>query len=48
MITIETLRKRAAKFAKNYADAVYEMGEAQNFIRDLCDIFNLDYRRAVR
>jgi len=48
MITIETLRKRAAKFAKNYADAVYEMGEAQNFIRDLCEIFNLNYRCSVR
>jgi len=48
MITIETLRKRATKFAKNYADAVYEMGEAQNFIRDLCEIFDLNYRRSVR
>jgi len=47
-LTIETLRKRATKFVKNYANSHYEMGEAQNFIRDLCEIFNLNYRRSVR
>ena len=37
MITadIQTLRQRATKFAKDYADAYYEMGEAQSFIIDL-------------
>ena len=30
---------RAYAFAKDYASASYEMGQAQNFIRDLCEVF---------
>jgi type I restriction-modification system DNA methylase subunit len=48
MLTIETLRNRATKFARNFSDATYEMGKAQTFIIDLCKIFELDYLRAVR
>lgn len=48
MISIETLRKNATKFANNFADANYEMGQAQSFIIEFCKIFNLDYLRAVR
>jgi type I restriction-modification system DNA methylase subunit len=48
MITIETLRKNATQFAKNFADASYEMGQAQSFIIELCKVFDLDYIRAVR
>ncbi|MCX7099530.1 MAG: hypothetical protein NTV43_16680 [Methylococcales bacterium] len=45
---LNTIRHRASKFAKDYEKASYEMGEAQNFIRDLCEVFGLDHRRAVR
>ncbi|MCX7067149.1 MAG: hypothetical protein NTW85_05600 [Methylococcales bacterium] len=47
MITIETLRNNATKFAKEFADSTYEMGEAQDFIRGLCAIFGLNHRRFV-
>jgi hypothetical protein len=47
MITSATLRKNAAKFAKEFANSNYEMGEAQDFIRDLCKIFELSHRRFV-
>jgi hypothetical protein len=47
-LNIESLRKRAAKFAKEYANANYEMGEAQSFIIDLCTVFGLNHRRAVQ
>jgi len=29
--TIDTIRKRAARFANDFSQASYEMGEAQNF-----------------
>lgn len=47
MLTPEILRKNAAKFAKEFANAHYEMGEAQDFIRGLCKIFGLSHRRFV-
>jgi len=47
MLPIETLRKNAAKFAKEFAKSHYEMGEAQDFIRDLCKIFGISHRRFV-
>lgn len=47
MITIETLRTNAAKFAKEFADSTYEMGDAQDFMRGLCAIFGLNHRRFV-
>jgi|WetSurSiteA1Bulk_404760.scaffolds.fasta_scaffold00039_20 type I restriction-modification system DNA methylase subunit len=46
-ININTLRQRAAKFAKAFAKSNYEMGEAQNFIRGLCEVFGLNHLRAV-
>lgn len=45
--TIEAIRARAAKFAKDFAKVTYEMGEAQNFIRGLCEIFGLPHIKAV-
>lgn len=45
--TIETIRTRAATFAKNFSQSTYEMGEAQNFIRGLCEIFELPHLSAV-
>jgi len=47
MITIETLRARATKFAKAFEKAHSEINDGQNFIRDFCEIFGLNYRRAV-
>jgi predicted RNA methylase len=47
MLTIETLRNNAAKFAKEFSDATYEMGDAQDFMRGLCVIFGLNHRRFV-
>ncbi|MDD1611116.1 MAG: hypothetical protein LUO95_11145, partial [Methylococcaceae bacterium] len=47
MITIETLRNNAAKFAKEFVDSTYEMGDAQDFMRGLCAIFGLNHRRFV-
>ena len=38
---------RANQFAKEFADARYEMGEAQNFIRGLCDVFGFSSKRLV-
>ena len=38
---------RANQFAKEFADARYEMGEAQNFIRGLCDVFGFSSKRPV-
>ena len=35
----DEILSRANRFAKEFADAQYEMGEAQNFIRGLCDVF---------
>ena len=38
---------RAYRFMKDYADATYEMGQAQNFIRDLCEVFGFSHKRLV-
>jgi hypothetical protein len=38
---------RAHHFAKEFADARYELGEAQNFIRGLCDVFGFSHKRLV-
>ena len=48
MLTIETLRSNAAKFANDFSAAHYEMGEGQKFIFGLCNVFELDYLKAVR
>ncbi|MFZ4700088.1 MAG: class I SAM-dependent DNA methyltransferase [Candidatus Methylumidiphilus sp.] len=45
---LNLLRTRAAAFAKDFAKSTYEMGEAQDFIRGLCQVFGLNHRRAVR
>ena len=47
-LNIDTLRQRAAAFAKEFAKSTYEMGEAQDFMRGLCHVFDLSHRRAVR
>lgn len=38
---------RANGFMRDFADAHYEMGEAQNFIRGLCDVFGFSNKRMV-
>ncbi|MDP2431253.1 MAG: N-6 DNA methylase [Pseudomonadota bacterium] len=45
--TLDTLHTRADEFAKDFAEASYEMGEAQDFIRGLCAVYGLSSRRAV-
>lgn len=45
--SIEAIRKRASQFAAEFADAAYEQGQAQSFIRGLCEIFDLPHLRAV-
>jgi hypothetical protein len=44
---IDTLRQRATEFAKEFEKVHSEISDGQNFIRDFCDIFGLNYRRAV-
>lgn len=41
------VRHRAYRFMKEYADADYEMGQAQDFIRDLCEVFGFSHKRLV-
>jgi hypothetical protein len=47
MLAIETLRNNATKFTKEFANSRYELGEAPNFVIEFCQIFGLNYRRAV-
>lgn len=37
----------AAKFAKRFENAHYEMGQAQRFVTDFCEIFGIDHRRLL-
>ena len=46
-ISIDTKRDRAAKFAKQFETASYEMGQAQRFVTDFCEIFGIDHRRLL-
>jgi hypothetical protein len=41
------IRHRAHHFSKEFADAHYELGEAQNFSRGLCDVFGFSKKRLV-
>lgn len=43
----DDLNNRAEAFSKQFAKATYEMGEAQNFIRELCGVYGLNYLRSV-
>ena len=43
----DELNNRAEAFAKQFANATYEMGQAQNFIRELCVVYGLNYLRSV-
>jgi hypothetical protein len=42
MISIETLRERATKFAKKFADVTSEKRHAQNFMRGFFQIFDIE------
>ena len=46
-ISLDTQRARAAKFAKQFETASYEMGQAQRFVTDFCEIFGIDHRRLL-
>ncbi len=43
----DVLNERAEAFSKNFAKSSYEMGEAQNFVRELCGVYGLNYLRSV-
>ncbi len=43
----DLLNDRAEAFSKNFAKSSYEMGEAQNFVRELCGVYGLNYLRSV-
>jgi hypothetical protein len=47
IISTDTQRARAAKFAKRFEKASYEMGQAQRFVTDFCEIFGIDHRRLL-
>ena len=42
------LRPRAAKFARDWADAAYEKGETQSFYNDFFAIFGTQRRNVAR
>lgn len=46
-IDINSLRKRGAIFAKNYANAHYELGQAQSFVSEFCQLFGLNPYRLI-
>lgn len=41
---LDEWRTKAEKFSKDFANASYEMGQAQNFFRELCDIYGVGWR----
>ena len=43
----DEILQRANGFMREFADAHYEMGEAQNFIRGLCEVFGFSNKRIV-
>ena len=43
----DQLNDRAEAFSKEFADASYESGQAQNFVRELCGVYGLNYLRSV-
>ena len=41
--TLDELHIRADEFSKEFTTAAYEMGQAQNFIRELCTVYGVNY-----
>jgi len=48
VLSWNTIRTRAARFAKDWADAGYEKGQTQPFYRDFFHLFGTDPRRLVQ
>lgn len=46
-LSITEIRRRAARFTQDFKKSDYEMGEAQNFIRELCEVFGIRPLRIV-
>lgn len=44
---LDGLHDRADWFSKEFASADYEMGQAQNFMRGLCEVYGISQYRAV-
>lgn len=47
-LSFNEIRARAARFAKDYADATYEKGETQTFYNDFFHIFGVQRRSVAR
>ena len=47
-LSFNEIRARAARFAKDYADATYEKGETQTFYNDFFQIFGVQRRSVAR
>ncbi|WP_415033214.1 type IIL restriction-modification enzyme MmeI [Azonexus sp.] len=45
---IDELQEQAEEFARDFANAHYEMGQAQNFMRGFCDIFGVDWKSGIQ
>ena len=43
----DQLNDRAEAFSKEFANAGYAMGQAQNFVSELCGVYGLNYLRSV-
>nr|WP_315226698.1 type IIL restriction-modification enzyme MmeI [uncultured Limnohabitans sp.] len=43
----DLLNERAEAFTKNFAKVGYESGHGQNFVRELCGVYGLNYLRSV-
>lgn len=43
----DQLNERAEAFTKNFANVGYESGHGQNFVRELCGVYGLNYLRSV-
>ncbi len=48
MLNLEDIQARADEFCKEFEGTTYESGHAQNFIRELCAVYGLNYLRCVR
>jgi len=48
LLSWNIIRTRAARFAKDWADAGYEKGQTQQFYRDFFQLFGTDPRRLVQ
>jgi len=46
-LNLNTIRKRAAEFAKDFANTTYESGNDQKFVNRLCNVFGISNWRLI-